>query len=154
MKCPVCGGAELIPDRVQLIPYEWLGHETMLEGHGDLCPMCGEMLLSYEGSDSLEQQMQEFKRKVREEISAPEYISAVRKKLGLSQRQAGELFGGGVNAFSRYELGKINPPLSLVQLFRILDRQPELLEVLRMPPVQTGNTREAKAYEGSQTGNY
>lgn len=140
MKCPVCGGAELIPDRVQLIPYEWLGHETMLEGHGDLCPMCGEMLLSYEGSDSLEQQMRDFRQKVKLELAFSEYIGSVRKKLGLSQKQAGELFGGGVNAFSRYELGKVNPPLSLVQLFRILDRQPELLDVLRTPPGPAGNT--------------
>lgn len=141
MKCPVCGGAELIPDRVQLIPYEWLGHETMLEGHGDLCPICGEMLLSYEGSDSLEQQMRDFRQKVKLELAFSEYIGSVRKKLGLSQKQAGELFGGGVNAFSRYELGKVNPPLSLVQLFRILDRQPELLDVLRTPPAPEGNTR-------------
>lgn len=144
MKCPVCGGAELIPDRVQLIPYEWLGHETMLEGHGDLCPMCGEMLLSYEGSDSLEQQMRDFKQKVKLELAFSEYIGSVRKKLGLSQKQAGELFGGGVNAFSRYELGKVNPPLSLVQLFRILDRQPELLDVLRTPPAPAGNTRSGR----------
>lgn len=140
MICPVCGGAELLPNRTKLTPFEWLGHDTMLEGQGDLCPLCGEMVLSHEGSESLERQMLEFKQKVRQEISSPEAICEVRKKLGLTQKQAGELFGGGVNAFSRYERGCITPPLALVQLFRILDRQPELLDILRMPPDAMSST--------------
>ena len=71
MKCPVCGGAELLENKTKLVPYEWMGHETMLEGHGDLCPICGELLLSDAGSLSFEQQMNDFKKKVREEISSP-----------------------------------------------------------------------------------
>lgn len=31
----------------------------------------------------------------------PDYIAKVQRKLDLDQRQAAELFGGGVNAFSR-----------------------------------------------------
>ena len=52
----------------------------------------------------------------------------VRKKIDLDQRQAAQIFGGGVNAFSRYENGKTKPPLALVKLLRVLDRHPELLE--------------------------
>lgn len=44
------------------------------------------------------------------------YIAKIRKKLDLDQRQAAELFGGGVNAFSRYKNGKAKPPLALVKL--------------------------------------
>jgi HTH-type transcriptional regulator/antitoxin MqsA len=55
----------------------------------------------------------------------------VRKKLGLDQRQAAELFGGGVNAFSRYETGRTKPPLSLVKLLKVLDRHPDLLNEIR-----------------------
>ncbi|HCG53865.1 MAG TPA: hypothetical protein DEX10_10780, partial [Betaproteobacteria bacterium] len=36
-------------------------------------------------------------------------------------------FGGGVNAFSRYENGKTKPPLALVKLLKVLDRHPDLL---------------------------
>ncbi|MES2663686.1 MAG: type II toxin-antitoxin system MqsA family antitoxin, partial [Pseudomonadota bacterium] len=42
-------------------------------------------------------------------------------------------FGGGVNAFSRYENGKTKPPLALVKLFQVLDRHPELLNEVRRP---------------------
>ena len=50
---------------------------------------------------------------------------------GCQQRQAAELFGGGVNAFSRYENGKTKPPLALVKLFKLLDRHPDLLSEVR-----------------------
>ena len=55
----------------------------------------------------------------------------MRKKLDLDQREAAEIFGGGVNAFSRYELGKNKPPLSLVKLLKVLERHPELLDEIR-----------------------
>ena len=43
------------------------------------------------------------------------------------QREAGEIFGGGVNAFSRYENVKTKPSLALVKLLKVLDRHPDLL---------------------------
>jgi HTH-type transcriptional regulator / antitoxin MqsA len=46
------------------------------------------------------------------------------------RRQIVQIFGGGVNAFSRYENGKTKPPLALVKLLRVLDWHPELLSVV------------------------
>ena len=56
---------------------------------------------------------------------------AVRKKLHLDQREAAEIFGGGANAFSRYENGKTKPSLALVKLLKVLDRHPDLLGEIR-----------------------
>lgn len=58
---------------------------------------------------------------------AGKFIRSARLKLGLTQKQAGEIFGGGVNAFSRYERGITRPPRSLLALLRILEANPELL---------------------------
>ncbi len=58
-------------------------------------------------------------------------IVGVRKKLHLGQREAVEIFGGGVNAFLRYENGKTKPALALVKLFKLLDRHPDLLNEVR-----------------------
>ena len=58
----------------------------------------------------------------------PERIQSVRKKLGLDQKEAAAMFGGGVNAFSRYERGKIAPPKSLEVLFEMIEKRPELGE--------------------------
>ena len=50
---------------------------------------------------------------------------------GRRQRQAADIFGGGVNAFSRYETGRTKPPLALVKLLRVLEKHPELLDEIR-----------------------
>ena len=58
-------------------------------------------------------------------------VRGIRRKLGLRQAQAGQLFGGGISAFSEYERGKTQPHKSTVLLLKLLDRHPELLpEVL------------------------
>jgi hypothetical protein len=44
--------------------------------------------------------MLEFNQQVNASIVDPGFITKVRKKLALHQREAGEIFGGGVNAFS------------------------------------------------------
>lgn len=77
--------------------------------------------------------MLEFNRQVNAATVDPAFIIAVRRKLALDQREAGEIFGGGVNAFSRYENGKTRPPLALVKLLKVLDRHPELLNEIRSP---------------------
>ena len=64
-------------------------------------------------------------------IVDPDFIVAVRRQLALDQREAAEIFGSGVNAFSRYENGKTKPPLALVKLLKVLDRHPELLKEIR-----------------------
>lgn len=61
----------------------------------------------------------------------PLFIAGVRKKLALDQREAAEIFGGGVNAFSLYETGKTRPPVALMKLFKLLDKHPELMEKVR-----------------------
>ena len=58
-------------------------------------------------------------------------LRATRKKLGLRQAEAGQLFGGGASAFSEYERGKTQPHKSTVLLLKLLDRHPELLSELR-----------------------
>ena len=72
-----------------------------------------------------------FRRQVNAAAVDPVFIASIRKKLNLDQREAAELFGGGVNAFSRYENGRTKPPLALVQLFKLLDRHPDLLQEVR-----------------------
>jgi HTH-type transcriptional regulator/antitoxin MqsA len=77
-------------------------------------------------------EMREFSKQVNAAIVDPEFIVKVRRKLALDQREAGEIFGGGVNAFSRYENGKTKPPLALVKLLKVLDQHPELLDEIKV----------------------
>lgn len=130
MKCPECGGAELVSG-VKELPFTCKGKSILFETHADFCPVCGEGVLSNEEADRLDGLSEAFRRKVNEELFDPGFVLSVRKKLGLDQRQAGELFGGGANAFSRYELGKAKPPQTLMQLFKLLNNDPSRLNELR-----------------------
>lgn len=131
MKCPVCGAAELVAD-VRDVPYTYRGETTVLESvRGEFCPACGESVTDWHESDRIMKLMNAFNRQVNAAFIEPSYITGVRKKLRLDQREAAEIFGGGVNAFSRYETGRTKPPLALVKLLKLLDRHPELLEEVR-----------------------
>ena len=131
MRCPVCGAAELIRDsRKQLYTYK--GETTTIPAVvGDYCPACGESVLDGAESARVSAAMLAFNRQVNASIVDPAFIVSVRKKLALDQREAAEIFGGGINAFSRYENGKTRPPLALVKLLKVLDRHPELLDEVR-----------------------
>ncbi|WP_297446456.1 type II toxin-antitoxin system MqsA family antitoxin [Acidiferrobacter sp.] len=131
MKCPVCGSAELIPDTRDL-PYTYKGEATTIPAvTGEFCPACGEVILESGESDRVMREMRAFARQVNAAVVDPAFIVQVRKKLSLDQREAAEIFGGGVNAFSRYETGKTRPPLALVKLLKALDRHPDLLKEVR-----------------------
>lgn len=68
-----------------------------------------------------------------EGIPSPATIRRVRKKLKLSQREAGGILKVGESAFDKYERGLVEPSGPTSQLLRLLDRHPELVEELRQP---------------------
>jgi HTH-type transcriptional regulator/antitoxin MqsA len=124
--------AELVHDTRDM-PYTYKGETTTLpEVTGDFCPACDEAVFDAVESRRVSALMREFSKQVNAAIVDPGFIANVRKKLALDQREAAELFGGGVNAFSRYENGKTKPPLALVKLLKILDRHPDLLNEVRI----------------------
>ncbi|HEX2797973.1 MAG TPA: type II toxin-antitoxin system MqsA family antitoxin [Immundisolibacter sp.] len=131
MKCPVCGAAELIHD-TRGLPYTYKGEITVIPAvTGDFCPACSEAILDREQGDRYSELTGMFQRQVNAAYVDPAYIARVRKKLHLDQREAAEIFGGGINAFSRYENGKTKPPLALVKLLKVLDRHPDLLNEVK-----------------------
>ena len=131
MKCPSCAAAELVHDTRDM-RYIYKGESTIIPAvTGDFCAACGEAVLDRAESTRTSTAMLEFNKQVNASIVDPDFIASVRKKLALDQREAAEIFGGGVNAFSRYENGKTKPPLPLVKLLKVLDRHPDLLNEIR-----------------------
>lgn len=131
MKCPVCGGAELVRQTRDLV-HAYRGEETRLPRvTGDFCPACDEVILDPAEGERVGALVGEFNRRVNAGIVDPSFVAGVRRKLQLDQREAAEIFGGGVNAFSRYETGKALPSVALVKLLKLLDRHPELLDEVR-----------------------
>lgn len=127
MKCPVCGGAELIHD-TRDIPWVYKGQQTVLPAiTGDYCPSCGEIILNEEQSNGYSRAVREAQKSINAQRVDPAFIARIRQKMALDQREAAALFGGGTNAFSRYETGKTQPPVAMIKLFKLLDRHPELI---------------------------
>jgi HTH-type transcriptional regulator/antitoxin MqsA len=83
-------------------------------------------------------------------LPSPATIRRVRRKLKLSQREAGALLRVGENAFDKYERGLVEPSGPTIQLMRVLDRHPELADELRAggsdyAPARSSNPTAARA---------
>lgn len=65
-------------------------------------------------------------------MTAPEVRSA-RKKLRLTQREAGRVIGGGPNAFQKYESGDVVLSKAADTALRLLSNQPERLKEIMGP---------------------
>ncbi len=114
------------------IPYTCKGESTFIPAvTGDFCSACGESILDAAESARASSMMLDFNKQVNASIVDPEFNVSVRKKLALDQREAAEIFGGGVNVFSRHENGKTRPPLALIKLLKVLERHPDLLAEIR-----------------------
>lgn len=131
MKCPNCGQPHLLRDTRDL-SHAYKGESTTIPSvTGEFCSACDEVVLSGDEAKRVSASMREFSKQVNASIVDLGFISGVRRKLQLDQREASAIFGGGINAFSRYESGKTKPPLALVKLLKVLDRHPDLLEEIR-----------------------
>jgi HTH-type transcriptional regulator/antitoxin MqsA len=65
-----------------------------------------------------------------EGLLLPEDVRRIRRKLGLSQREAGLVIGGGPNAFQKYEAGDIMVSHAISSALRVLDAHPDALAIL------------------------
>ena len=63
-------------------------------------------------------------------VLKPDEVRAIRLRLKLSQRKAGEILGGGPRAFQKYESGEVLVSKPMAQLLRLLERDPSRLKEL------------------------
>lgn len=59
------------------------------------------------------------------------HVRRIRKRLKLTQEEAGRIIGGGRRAFQKYESGATPPSDAAVGLIELLERHPEEIEFLR-----------------------
>jgi HTH-type transcriptional regulator/antitoxin MqsA len=131
MKCPACGAGNLVRESRDLsITYG--GRGMVIRQSGDFCDACGEGIFSSDESEHYLAAVNAFRSMVDAELLAPGEVRRIRKKLGLTQREAGEIFGGGIRAFSQYERGETRQGKALDKLLRLLDKHPELLDEVRV----------------------
>jgi len=89
---PILRGAKLVRD-ARGIPYTYKGETTTISAvRGDFCPACGESVLAAAEASRVSTAMLEFNKQVNASIVDPGFITRVRKKLALDQRQAAAIF--------------------------------------------------------------
>lgn len=138
MGCPACSESDVSDSGsdncglmfdIRDVPYTYEGQTACIQGViGEWCQSCGECFLDAAESSRVSMVMLGFNQRVRRASVVDEnFVLRVRKKLALSQGEAARIFGGGINAFSRYESGRTRPPVALIKLLILLDRHPQLL---------------------------
>ena len=128
--CPECGSSDMVQGyRTQTVEYGGLVSEPY-EQPGLWCRSCGEGLISFKEMEVGSREMHKLKAQV-EHLLLPSEVRRVRKKLGLTQRDAGLLLGGGPNAFQKYESAQLLTSRAISNLLRVLEHDPSALEVLR-----------------------
>lgn len=127
MKCPLCGNNTLVSE-VREMTYTYLGRKIIFPQDGEHCSSCQESIFNSQQGDTYLKRIKAFRAQVDAEPLPPTEIRKVRKRLKLTQKKAGEIFGGGIRAFSQYERGITRPGKAADTLLRLLDRHPELLD--------------------------
>lgn len=127
--CLQCdNGTKLVHERRDLIAQVKNHKRTIKNVMGWHCPNCGEVEFDPGEGRRYSEALEVLVRTIADEDAA--MLRLVRKRLGLTQHAASELTGGGHNAFSRYERGEAKPMPAVINLFRALDKHPELLAEL------------------------
>lgn len=140
--CPICGEQALEHKKKPVI-YTYKNHNFTINQPAEWCEACGEGIIGPEDNKLVMVDIQEEKAKI-DGLLSPSEIQKIRRSLKLNQKEASQLFGGGINAFNRYEKG-VNPipkPLSL--LLTLLEKHPDQLnELIGMPHIAS-NSQYAK----------
>ncbi len=141
--CPMCETGILTPV-TYAEDFEYRGALLHIEGlEGCECNVCGADPVLKEQILCNQARIADAKRQIDGLLTSDE-IRTIRTTLNLSQQDAAALFGGGVNAFSKYERGDVMQSVAMDRLLRLVARHPFLLNELRQ---HVGSKTESRVCE-------
>lgn len=123
--CPFCGNKSYY-HQTKSMTLRYKSTPITVEQPGFWCDECGEGVIGGNDRKATQKELQALRAEI-DGLLTPDKIKQIREKLKLTQLNASEIFGGGVNAFSRYERGETPIPKPLSQLLLILKNHPRLL---------------------------
>ena len=127
--CANCGARANVPFKGETFRIAHKGLSAEVKAlSGSRCSTCGET--EFDKKSAKRYAAAGDKLVLQARAAERSEIRRIRRKLGLSQAMAAKLTGGGHNAFSRYERGEAAPLPAIVNLFKLLDRHPDLLKEL------------------------
>lgn len=126
--CPETGQPMVRDERPMTITYR--GHSATFNMPGWYCEASGESIHTGEDMKVSDRELNRLKARV-EGLLLPEDVRRIRKRLRLTQKAAGTLIGGGINAFQKYESGEVLVSHAITTALILLDRDPDGLDVLK-----------------------
>lgn len=143
--CPVCG-QESLKKGTHDFGLMWADQKILVSDleHYD-CSVCGADPAFPDQIRRNELKIADAKRRAQGLLTAAE-IREVREELSLSQADAAALFGGGANAFSKYERGEVIQSVPMDRLLRVANAHPYVITTLRADRAEVG------AYAGAISG--
>ena len=138
--CSECGGEMHYEKRADEVSYQ--GHTRKLKTLGWWCSKCGEGILDGAALRASEKALLELKAEV-DGVLGPDEVAVARERLGLSQRKAGAILGGGPRAFQKYEAGSQAVSVPMSRLLTLLSNDPKRLREL--PGAQKVTKRTSKS---------
>ena len=115
--CKLCK-SEDVSDYVEAEEISYKGSTLQVSIAYSLCNNCDREFISKPQILQNEAALRAAKKDYDGLLSAEEIISA-RRELSLTQEQAARVFGGGRNAFSKYERGEVSQSVAMDKLIRI-----------------------------------
>jgi HTH-type transcriptional regulator / antitoxin MqsA len=125
---PVTGKPMVRDERAMKLSYK--GHSVTIKMPGWYCVDSDESIHSGKDMKISDAALKDLKVKA-DDLLSPKDVRRIRTKLGLTQRQASELLGGGPNAFQKYESGEVLVSKAIANLLRVLEQRPQDLAILK-----------------------
>lgn len=127
--CPLCAEGHLHA-RIEKNQMEYKGQTAELDLHYSVCDDCGSEQSDADQLRANKRTGMAFRKQVDGLLSGAE-VRALRDRLGISQTQAAQIFGGGPVAFSKYECDDVAQSEAMDRLLRLAAELPEALDYLK-----------------------
>lgn len=128
--CPVCGEGELQPRSDRVYEFTVGRQKQVVNGlEHSVCSACETSICTPEQMDRNADRIEAVQASVKGYIS-PEKVSELRARYNLTQALASKIFGGGPNAFSKYERGEVSPSASAASVMLLALESPVVFREL------------------------
>ncbi|MEI9600317.1 type II toxin-antitoxin system MqsA family antitoxin [Moellerella wisconsensis] len=114
--CPICGDG-ILQQKVTTTTREFNGKQGIIALHYSECSECGCETASEKDMKLNTRNMNKFKKQCLGLLTGKELLS-IRNELGISQKEAADVFGGGSNSFTKYEHDDVIQSVAMDRLIR------------------------------------
>ncbi len=136
-RCPYCESGALNPVKKELV-FKYKGRTKTLQNQKVyVCNVCKEETQTEADFNKTEKILSDFIRDIDGLLSCSR-LKAIREKLGLNKSQMAEVLSVNSKTIGRYESGKLKQCNQVDKLYRLLERDPRSVCVVRKNDHQEG----------------